>query len=65
MPSRTVYIRRKVLDRLIEMSKELGYVENGEIKWHTLLNDLLELAIAMYDLGKIKIRHKKLMIYNS
>ena len=65
MPSRTVYIRRHVLDRLIEMARELGYVENGEVKWHSLLNDLLEMAIAMYDLGQIKVRHKKIMSHIS
>ncbi len=61
MPSRTVYLRRSVLNKLIKMAKELGYVENGVVKWHSLLNDLLETAIAMYEAGRLSINKKRVM----
>jgi len=61
MPSRTVYIRRSVLNKLIKMAKELGYVENGVVKWHSLLNDLLEAVIAMYEAGRLNISKKRVM----
>lgn len=59
MPSRTVYIRRRVLDKLIEIARREGYVENGVVKWHHVLNELLERAVAMYELGQIKLNKKR------
>ena len=61
MPSRTVYLRRNVLDKLMRMARELGYVENGVVKWHSLLNDLLETVIAMYEAGRLSISKKRAM----
>lgn len=61
MPSRTVFLRRNVLEKLVEIAEKEGYVENGVIKWHKLLNDLLEYAIASYEMNKDILRKKRVM----
>jgi len=57
MPTKPVFIRQHILDRLMEIAeKERIYDRSGKPRWHYVMNELLERAIALYEQGVIKIR---------
>ena len=58
MPTQTIYLRKRVFEKLIDIARREGYIKDGSIKWHSLVNDLLEQAIALYEIGQIKVRKK-------
>ena len=59
MPTKPVFIRQKVLEQILEITKKEGYVEDGKLKWHYVLNELLERAIALYKLGQLRLKPRK------
>ena len=59
MAGRSIYIRKNVMQRLLKLAREAGYVKrDGRIAWQSFMNDLLEKAIALYEMGYIDIRKK-------
>jgi len=58
VPTKPVFIRQRILDKIMEITEKEGYVENGKPRWHYVLNELLERAIALYELGQIRLRRE-------
>lgn len=56
MPTKPVFIRKKVLEKLVEIAVREGFVRDGRVMWHHVLNELLERAIALYELGQLKLK---------
>lgn len=57
MPTKPVFIRAHILEKLVKIAEREGLVtRDGKARWHYVLNELLESAIALYESGMIKIR---------
>jgi len=56
VPTKPIFIRERLYRKLLEIAEREGLRNiDGRPRWHYVLNELLERALALYELGQIRI----------
>lgn len=57
LPTKPIFIRERLYRKLLEIAEKEGLRNiDGGLRWHYVLNELLEQAVALYELGQLRVR---------